>query len=140
MCFSPHLLVAFSVQLVSESKPPSLNIPGHHFLAMLLERNIPFLKKLWPRQLIVAVRGLFSSCGEWGLLSRCGCVGFLLRWRLLLWWLLLLWRTGLVAPYHVESSQTGDRTHVPSFGKQILNHWTIRKILYSFKCVCYCVH
>ena len=97
-------------------------------------RNIPFLKKLWPRQLIVAVRGLFSTCGKWGLLSRCGCMGFLLRW------LLLLRSTGLVAPYHVESSQTGDRTHVPSFGKHILNHWTIREILYSFKCVYYCMH
>ena len=30
---------------------------------------------------------------------------------------------------HVESSQTRDRTHVPSIGRQILNHWTPEKAL-----------
>ena len=44
MCLCPHLLVDFSVQLVSESKPPSLNIPCCHFLAMFLEIE-RFLKK-----------------------------------------------------------------------------------------------
>ena len=34
---------------------------------------------------------------------------------------------GLVAPWHVESSQTRDRTHVPCIGRQILNHWTSRE-------------
>ena len=82
MCLCPHLLVDFSVQLVSESKPPSLNIPCCHFLAMLLEieRFLKKKKKLQPRQLIIAVLRLFSSCGEWGLRSSCGwascCHGF----------------------------------------------------------------
>ena len=29
--------------------------------------------------------------------------------------------SGLVAPWHVESSWTRDQTHVPCFGRQILN-------------------
>ena len=33
-----------------------------------------------------------------------------------------LWLTGLVAPWHVGSSQTRARTHVPCIGRQILNH------------------
>ena len=37
--------------------------------------------------------------------------------------------TGLVAPKHVESSQTRDGTHVPCTGRQILNHWTTREVL-----------
>ena len=35
---------------------------------------------------------------------------------------------GLVAPWQVESSQARDRTHVPHFGRQILNHWTTREV------------
>ena len=34
----------------------------------------------------------------------------------------------LVAPQHVESSQSRDRTHVPCTGKQILNHGTTREV------------
>ena len=41
----------------------------------------------------------------------------------------VLWPTGLVVLRHVESSLTRDQTHVPSVGKQILIHWTIRQIL-----------
>ena len=36
---------------------------------------------------------------------------------------------GLVAPWHVESSQTRGRTYVPCIGRQILNHWTTREVL-----------
>ena len=39
-----------------------------------------------------------------------------------------LWRTGLVAPWHVGSSQTRDRAHVPCIGRQILNHCTTREV------------
>ena len=35
---------------------------------------------------------------------------------------------GLVAPLHVESSQTRDPTHVLCIGRQILNHWTTRGV------------
>ena len=38
-----------------------------------------------------------------------------------------LWRTGLVAPRHVGSSQTRARTHVPCIGRWILNHCATRE-------------
>ena len=40
-----------------------------------------------------------------------------------------LWLTGLVAPRHVGSSQTGARTRVPCIGRQTLNHWATREDL-----------
>ena len=40
-----------------------------------------------------------------------------------------VWYTGLVAPWHVESSQTRDQNCVPCIGKQVLNHWTTREVL-----------
>ena len=70
--------------------------------------------------------GLFSSCGVWP--PHCG--GFSpcraqapehgLQW---------LWLSGLVALWHVGSSQTRDQTCVPCTGRQILNHWTTREVL-----------
>ena len=38
-----------------------------------------------------------------------------------------LWLTGLVAPWHVGSSRTRDRTCVPCIGRQILNHCATRE-------------
>ena len=38
-----------------------------------------------------------------------------------------LWLTGLVAPWHVGSSQTRARTCVPCIGRQILNHCATRE-------------
>ena len=38
-----------------------------------------------------------------------------------------LWLTGLVAPWHVGSSQTKARTRVPCIGRQILNHSATRE-------------
>ena len=40
--------------------------------------------------------------------------------------------TGLVAPRHVGSSQTGARTRVPWVGRQILNHCATREALFFF--------
>ena len=37
-----------------------------------------------------------------------------------------LWCVGLVAPQHVESSRSGDRTHVPCLGRRILIHCTTK--------------
>ena len=37
-----------------------------------------------------------------------------------------LWCMRLVAPWHVESSQTRDGTLVPCIDRGILNHWTTR--------------
>ena len=42
------------------------------------------------------------------------------------WW----WCMGLVAPQNVGSSLTRDQTHVPCIGRQTLNHWTTRGVLY----------
>ena len=41
------------------------------------------------------------------------------------------WHTSLVPPWHVESSWTRNQICVPSIGRWILNHWTIRKVLSS---------
>ena len=38
-----------------------------------------------------------------------------------------MWRTGLVAPQHVGSSQTRARTHVPCVDRRILNHCATRE-------------
>ena len=43
-----------------------------------------------------------------------------------------LWPTGSAAPWHVGSFQTRDRTHVPSIGRWILNHWTTREVQHNF--------
>ena len=39
-----------------------------------------------------------------------------------------LWRIGLVAPWHVGSSWTRDRTHVPCIGRRILSHCATREV------------
>ena len=38
-----------------------------------------------------------------------------------------MWCTGLVAPRHVGSSRTRDRTRVPCIGRRILNHCATRE-------------
>ena len=40
-----------------------------------------------------------------------------------------MWHVGLVAPRHVGSSQTRDRTRVPCIGRWILNHCATREAL-----------
>ena len=76
----------------------------------------------------------FSSCGKWGPLftavrgcltitaSRCRAQAPDAQAQ-------QLWLTGLVAPRHVGSSQTRAQTHVPSIGRQILNHCATREAL-----------
>ena len=44
-------------------------------------------------------------------------------------WTPQLWRLGLVAPRHVGSSGTRDRTCVPCIGRQTLDHQTTREAL-----------
>ena len=74
----------------------------------------------------------FSSCGKWGSLfiavrgpltiaaSRCGAQTPDAQAQ-------QLWLTGLIAPWHVGSSQTRARTRVPCIGRQILNHCATRE-------------
>ena len=51
-----------------------------------------------------------------------------------------LWCTGLVATWHVGSSQTRARTHVPCIGRRILNHCATREALpYCFDEYCFAV-
>ena len=101
----------------------------------------------------------FSSCGEQGL-RFVAVGGFSLRWLLLLQstgsrrtgfssrgtraqqlWLLgsraqaqQLWRMGLVALWHVGSSRTRARTHVPYIGRRILNHCATREVPLNYFC------
>ena len=47
---------------------------------------------------------------------------------------------GLAAPWLVESSWTRDRSGVPCFGSQIVNHWGHQEVLnrtfnYTFICI-----
>ena len=62
-----------------------------------------------------------------------GCMDILWCASVSLPWLLLLWNTGsrhsgLVAPWHVESSQTRDRTCVLCIGRWILIHCTTKEV------------
>ena len=73
----------------------------------------------------------FSSCSDAGLLFVLAC-GLLLLWagfRSCGTLAQKLWRTGLVAPQHVESSRTRDQASVCCTGRWVLNHWTTREVL-----------
>ena len=88
--------------------------------------------------------GGFSCCGPWALGIRaslivaCGlrsCGSRVLEGRLSSCGARApdaqaqqLWHTGLVAPWHVGSSQTRARTRVPCIGRQILNHCATREV------------
>ena len=78
--------------------------------------------------LFVAVRGLLiavdSLVEEHGL-QTCGLSSYGLQ-------ALEHSRMGLVAPQHVESSQTRARTRVPCIGRRILNHCATREVLPLF--------
>ena len=100
----------------------------------------------WLLWVFVAALGL-SPVEASGGYSSLQCSGFSLRWLLLLgstgsrarglqqlWHAgskaqaQQLWHTGLVAPPHVGSSQTRDRTCVPCIGRRILNHCATREV------------
>ena len=90
---------------------------------------------------------LFSSCGEWGLLSSCGawvshcdafpycgaqalgCEGVQLLLPSSRTQVQQLWSTGLVAPWHVGSAWIRDRTHVSYTGRRMLYHRATREAL-----------
>ena len=65
--------------------------------------------------------GGFSCCGARAL----GCTGFSSCGTQAQ----QLWHMGLVAPWHVESSWTRDRTCVLCVGRWIINHCTTREVL-----------
>ena len=90
----------------------------------------------------------FSLVAASGGYSSLQCMGFSLRWLLLLQSTgprcmgfsscgtraQQLWRTGLVAPQHVGSSRTRARTRVPCIGRWILNHCATREALKWVSC------
>ena len=108
----------------------------------------------WLHWVLVAVHKL-SLVEESGGYSSLQCLGFSLRWLLFLrstgsrrtgfhscgtWAQQLwftgsraqaqqLWHMGLVAPQHVGSSRSRDRTRVPCIGRQIFNRCAIREVL-----------
>ena len=77
---------------------------------------------LWVFIFVLRFFIFWLHCRGFSLAAACGLSIAVhgLRW---------LCHTGLVAPQHVESSQTRDRTHVSCIGRQILNHWTFREVL-----------
>ena len=82
------------------------------------------------------LRQAFSCCSEWGLLSGCNAQashsdGFSCCRGQAQW----LWLMGLVALWHVESSQTRDWTRFPSIGRWILNPWSNREVP---TLICFC--
>ena len=127
ICFSFHLLVLLQVFFF-------INL----FIYLFIFVCIGSLLLHVSFSLIAASRGQ----------SLLWCTGFSLWWPLLLWsmgsrhagfsscgtraqqlWLVSsraqaqqLWHMGLVAPQHVESSQTRAQTLVPCIGRWILNH------------------
>ena len=94
--------------------------------------------------LFMAVLGLhfcvraFSSCGRRGPLFIAVrgpltiAASLVAEHRLQTRRLSKLWLTGLVAPWHVGSSQTRARTHVPCIGRQILSHCATREAPYYY--------
>ena len=46
-----------------------------------------------------------------------------------------LWLMALAALWHVESSQTRNRTRVPCIAMKILNHWTTREAPLQYACL-----
>ena len=69
--------------------------------------------------LVWASQGLLSSCGS----QASHCAGFSCcgAWA--------PGHAGLLTPWHVGSSWTGDQTHVPCISRWILNHWTTGEVL-----------
>ena len=56
-----------------------------------------------------------SNCSTWA--QQWWCMGCRAQGQ-------QLWDTGLIAPWHVGSSQTRNQTGVPCIARQILDHWT----------------
>ena len=75
-------------------------------------------------RLLLAVAAFVVEHGLWGMQdSVVGLVGSRAQAQ-------QLWHTGLVAPQHVGSSQTRDRTRVCCIDRQILYHWATREALF----------
>ena len=123
-----------------------------HYISFFLNINLFIYFYFWLLWVFVAVRGLSLIAASGGH-SSLRCADFSPQCPLLLWstgsrgagfsscdtraqelWLASsraqaqqLWCTGLVAPWHVGSSQARAQTHVPCTGRQIPNHYATRE-------------
>ena len=75
---------------------------------------------------LVAISGGYSCCGAQ--VSHCSDFSFAVEHRLWACRLQELWHTGLVAPWHVKFSHTGDQNHVPCIGRRIIIHCATREV------------
>ena len=114
-----------------------------HSILFFLIIIILIIFYFWLHWFLVAVCGLFFNCGEWGysltvIHGLPTAVAFPVCGAHTLGptdfsscstWAQQLWPMGLVAPWHVASSQSRDWTHVPCISRRILNHWTSREVL-----------
>ena len=125
-------VLAIISRWLRESLPSPLGILTSIGFLILLLKNIVFYLFLAMLNLCRCMQA-FSSCSEGSYSSQSAwashCGGFFCcRWTQ------QLWHTGLVVLWHVESSWTRDRTHVPCIGRQILNHQITRgSLLLPFK-------
>ena len=129
-----------------------LGVPISFYFYLLIFKINLFIY-FWLCWVSIAARGLSLVAASGGH-SSLQCVGFSLRWLLLLWsmgsrrvglsscglwaqqpWLTgsraqaqQLWPTALVALRCVGSSQTRARTCVPCIGRRIPNHCTTREV------------
>ena len=147
-------LVFFRHNAIAHLIDYTINSIADSIVQYSIQYNVQYsIVYFWLHWVFVAARGLSLVAASGGY-SWLQCVGFSLRWLLLLrsmgsrragfsscgmlaqqLWLVgsraeaqLLWRTGLVAPQLVGSSQTRARTRVPCIGRQILNHCATREV------------
>ena len=85
-----------------------------YFIKQILPINISFYNVVFFHGLFIfwlceasLLCGVFSSCGKWG--CSLWSVGFSCCRA----WAQQLWHMGLLAPWHVGSSQSRDQTRVP---------------------------
>ena len=108
------------------------------FFLLLLPLLFYFYLIFWLLWVFVAAHGFSSSCNEQGLLSvrsaqaspcgGCSCSGA----QALGCAASAVVYTGLVAPQHVESSQTKGWTHVPCIPRCFVYHGTTREVPVTF--------
>ena len=87
------------LSLVAASRDSSLVAVRELLILVISLVERQGLQDIWA-SVAAALESRFSRCGAWA----------------------------LVDPQHVGWSQTKDRTRVPCSGRQILNHWTTRKV------------
>ena len=112
---------------------PQMTCQGYYFFLMLFFLLFVYF---WLRWVIDAAHGLslvVASGGYSVMMHRLVFVAASLAVKLGLQGTQAqqLMHTGLVAPQHMRSSQTRDLTGVPCFVRQILNHWTSRKVCHQ---------